>query len=204
MRLTVQNASGAEMPPFALCRLKSTLGHTGLQSELPYFEAVKPDGIGGIYCVNGPTPLPDGRRRSMLMWEEAGAVAIDPADTVAYGDMIGPIVDQWYASLKGGGYFVMRAKAANNVVAVQYQRETLRRFARLTSTIAVAATMEGSEPTGTAILRKENATTGHYAATSTTITVRNRYEQLDYPTGIIVEVLSVFGKWRIVGADCEG
>lgn len=203
MLYDVKNLSGEAIPPFGICRLKSVSGRFGEDNEGLYYEAVKPDGIAGIYCVNGYTELPNNKRRSMRSWETATAVAINPTETVAFGDMIGPVVGQWYASLKGGGYLVLDAKESNDVVPVVFQRETLRRWARMTSNLTVATTMETNEGTGTAVLRKENLSTGHYTDSGLSVTVRNRYEFVQVPSGTVVEILSVFGKWRIVGADCE-
>ena len=110
------NSSGETMPGYAIGRLDTPVGR--LPGGEPIFDLVKPDGATGIYVVNrlGAT-IPNGGHGSGIALQRATSVLALPS--VVFGDSIGAIEGEWYASTEGSGLTCLDVPNDDDVCPVQ-------------------------------------------------------------------------------------
>lgn len=116
----VKNSTGETWPAFGMARLGAVVDHDGRNADLTVYTLVKPDGAGGIYVVNGASPLPTARNGTAIFYLDAQRVAVPSGTTVAVNDEIGSVSGLWTAGIGGsGGQFrVADAKNTENIAPV--------------------------------------------------------------------------------------
>jgi hypothetical protein len=91
---SVKNDTGETWPAYGLARLGAVLSYDGVNSDVPLYELLKPDGEDGIYVVNGASPLEDEDEGSGIHYLYAGYVFVDD-EVVGVSDVIGAVADKW-------------------------------------------------------------------------------------------------------------
>lgn len=107
------NQSAEAVPAYGVVRL------TDYDTGNSEHQVDKPDGSDGLYYVNGPVAVAASARGSSLTWDTPRMVLTNSAETLAVGDMVGPVDGQWYMSNAGTGYRVFAAPNVNDIAVVE-------------------------------------------------------------------------------------
>ena len=104
-RYSFINKSGEVYPAFGCGRLKTILEVDTAGSQ-PIYELVKPDGIAGIYIINGPNNVANNKPGVGLALIDAFLVLVDDGTgggEPAFGSVCGPESGRWAATTAGDG-----------------------------------------------------------------------------------------------------
>lgn len=100
-----QNKSSEAIPAYGCGRLKSILSVND-GSKQPIYELVKPDGVSGLYVVNGPNNVAVNAYGVGVSITHATLVLLDDGstdDAPEFGETCGPAEDRWAATVAGTG-----------------------------------------------------------------------------------------------------
>lgn len=104
---SVRNSTGEAWPAFAMARLGALVMRDGVNSDLPLYTLLKPDGQAGVYIVNGASPLASGNEGAGIHYIDAQRVSVKESLVVALDDVIGAVADQWEAGNGGAANFLV-------------------------------------------------------------------------------------------------
>lgn len=100
------NAAGQTIPPYAVMQQS----WEGVVAGRDYFRAIKPNGQGKKYALNGPLPIPAGGLGRGTIHRGAFALVdpniYAPPFSPVVDEELGPISGQWYLGRNGSGFFV--------------------------------------------------------------------------------------------------
>lgn len=112
-RIRWKNLAAESVPAYGVVRLT---GYDGTDRE---HQIAKPDGSPSLYYVNGPVAVAANKRGGSALWNTPLAVLTNAAETLAVGDIIGPVDAQWYMSNAGSGFQVFSPPNGDNIAVVE-------------------------------------------------------------------------------------
>jgi hypothetical protein len=98
----VKNETGETWPAYGMARLGAVLQYDGVNSDVPLYTLVKPDGAAGIYIVNGVGPLATATEGTGIQYLDAQYVAVGADEDAGVGGTVGAIAGQWTAGSGDG------------------------------------------------------------------------------------------------------
>lgn len=199
----VRNSTGETWPAYAMARLGPVLVRDGVNSDLPVYTLVKPDGADGVYVVNGASPLgftSPNNEGTATHYLDAQRVLVSSGLTVAIGDTIGAVSGQWEAGL-GWHFNALDAKNSRNVVTVTNYRNEPFWAVNIGScaapSLSVSSGVITGFTTGTAALLK-----GFLEVTSGRATYTRADDGGTIADGTMIQLMFVSGKLSSVYANC--
>jgi hypothetical protein len=194
-----QNTSGEVFPAHGCGRLDSVLrvdeagGH-------PVYKLVKPDGIAGIYVVNGPNNVAHDGMGVATALEDARLVLVQDGDgQPQVGDVCGPTRRLWVATTSGSG---LRAAGdvENNLVPIT-QQAFVRFQGMLTGDLAAAVNIKRDPSTAKAriLFRKLD---GDLTLSKKEVEIVNRFKNISVEAETYVKFEWLDGEWQLYAADC--
>lgn len=197
----IRNSTGATWPAFAMGRLGAVVVRDGVNSDLPLYTLIKPDGAAGIYVVNGPASLPTGQDGSAVHYLDAKYVAVDASDASDIGAGIGAQKGQWTAWIGGAEFEVTDVKNAQNVIAVTAKITKHLRVAVIGS-LTAPTSATGTPTTCPCAVLSRNPTTGVLSATAGRVTITNYSPGLTAVDGTYALAEDKGGCWELYWVDC--
>lgn len=76
MRFSVKNQTGETWPAYGIARLGNVLRYDGPNADVALYDLKKPDGVDGIYVVNGPANLTTGNEGTAIHYSIAEYVLV--------------------------------------------------------------------------------------------------------------------------------
>ncbi len=119
MRFSVKNQTGETWPAYGIARLGNVLRYDGPNADVALYDLKKPDGVDGIYVVNGAANLTTGNEGTAIHYSIAEYVYVKDEDVVV-GDKVGAKDDKWNVSKTGIAQFrcVNEKNTTTNVTPV--------------------------------------------------------------------------------------
>jgi hypothetical protein len=202
---SVKNETGETWPAYGLARLGEVLSYDGVNSDVPLYELLKPDGEDGIYIVNGAAPLEDAQEGSGIHYLDAGYVAVEADEDAGVGDTIGAIDNQWTAGSGSGN-------------GSQFKAVDVKNDSNISPVIAALATSPESEGGGGGggggscscicidngdIIVNGVETTSRWSVAMSAQTFKQTHGDIVFPAGTYIVVWNATtGKWELdIGDD---
>lgn len=202
MRFMYKNISGETYPAYGCGRLKDFIEFDEASGN-PIYELVKPDGVAGIYVVNGANNIENDSLGVAVSLDDATLVLVDDAEDAdgqpSAGDICGPTRRLWIATTSGSGF--RAAGDPNNRVVPVTQQGTSRFQGKLTEDLLAAVNTKRDPSTAKAriLFRKLD---GDLTLSTKEVTIVNRFENISVDSGTYVKFEWMDGEWQLYAADC--
>jgi len=202
MRFMYKNVSGETYPAYGCGRLKDFIEFDEASGN-PIYELVKPDGVAGIYVINGANNIENDSLGVAVSLDNATLVLVDDTEDAdgqpAAGDICGPTRQLWIATTSGSGF---RAAGDPNNRVVPVTQQGMSRFqGKLTEDLLAAVNTKRDPSTAKAriLFRKLD---GDLTLSTKEVTIVNRFENISVDSGTYVKFEWMDGEWQLYAADC--
>lgn len=195
-----KNSTGSEIPPFGLFRLESG---TRVNNELvPHAELVDVP-VDQVLYVNSAKEVDNdgyGWCRNTLN----GPFWVTPEDIaeVAVGDSVGPVDNQTYVSISGGGFVVIFKDTDKELIYCDVRGGQMYWDAELTASLSAASNSKTGATTASAKLLIPDPSNPGDLIDGPTVTVTNRSLDATGLSGDYIQLVRIGNEWRPPWIDC--
>lgn len=204
MRFLYKNISGETYPAYGCGRLKDVIEFDEASGN-PIYELVKPDGVAGIYVVNGANNIEDDALGVAVSLDDATLVLVDDTEDAdgqpGAGDVCGPTRRLWIATTSGSGF---RAAGDPNNRVVPVTSQGLARFQGIMSEDLYAAVNTKRDPSRAKARILFRKLDGDLTLSTKEVEIVNRCRNISVDAGRYVKFEWIDGEWQLYVADCPG
>ncbi len=204
MKFMFQNKSDETFPAYGCGRLKSVI-EIDESTGNPMYELVKPDGLDGIYVVNGANNVVADAHGVGVSLDQATLVLVDDGEDAesqpGVGQICGPTFREWFATTSGSG--LRAAGDVDNRVVPVIPMAFARFQGKLTEDLLAAVNTKRDPSTAKAriLFRKLD---GDLTLSTKEVTIVNRFENISVDKNTYVKFEWLDGEWQPYAADCSG